>query len=261
MNSDSANRVAFLPSQLRPRHISDIVRIGPLNDGGYYIAERSLAATSHLLSLGLSDDWRFEADFLSRTGVGVTAYDHTVDRGYFARRRIRRLGQGMSPSRKLPPARSTYSYRDYRVFFSSVDRNHIRAKIGHPEQSVSLGSAIDSISGLEMIYLKCDIEGWEWRSIHELASRSPRLTGLVIEFHDVDLHLQRLMNFVEQMHDFAVIDLQVNNYTGLSPSGIPEVVEISMAPAQLVEPDDRPYNSDRLVAHNPLAPAIQVVYH
>lgn len=253
--------IVHLPAALRPHDVDGLVRIGPPNDGGYFLLERSLSSTAHLLSLGLSDDWRFEQEFAKASGASVTVYDHTVDLAFFARRRVGRIFKALQRPGQLPAARSRLTFGDYRNFFSPENRNHLRSKIGHPITSeISIGSAIDKIPRAESVFLKCDIEGWEWRSIHEIATRYARLSGFVVEFHDVDLHLQRLVDFVHSIPEFAIVDVQANNYGGVNPDGIPEVVELSFAPLQWLEPR-RGATAHSAVAHDPSRPPLEIEYY
>ena len=63
------------PASWQPRQDTELVRVGPHEDGGYVIGAVALARTKRLVSGGLFDDWRFEADFQARTGCEMDCYD------------------------------------------------------------------------------------------------------------------------------------------------------------------------------------------
>ena len=50
---------------LKPKYNYDLIRIGRDNDGGYLVEKKSLENTQSLISLGISDDWSFEEQFLN----------------------------------------------------------------------------------------------------------------------------------------------------------------------------------------------------
>ena len=47
------------------------------------------------------------------------------------------------------------------------------------------------------LLLKIDIEGSEYRLLDEIISNQNFLSGLIIEFHDVDLNLNKINEFIE----------------------------------------------------------------
>ena len=49
---------------------------------------------------------------------------------------------------------------------------------------------------LEKIFLKIDIEGSEYRILDQIIAQQNLLTGMVIEFHDCDLHYRRIEKFI-----------------------------------------------------------------
>lgn len=48
------------------------------------------------------------------------------------------------------------------------------------------------------LFLKIDIEGFEYRILDEIIQYSDILTGVVIEFHDCDLHMHRILKFISE---------------------------------------------------------------
>ena len=61
------------------------------------------------------------------------------------------------------------------------------------------------------IFLKIDIEGSEYEILDTLISNKDRICGLVIEFHDCDIHLAKIKNFVEEF-GLRLIHIHANNF-------------------------------------------------
>jgi hypothetical protein len=179
--------------------------------------------------MGLSDNWDFEEDFLRRTGARVICFDHSVSRGFWVRhaleslrtRNFRRLGR----------------YFAYRKFFHShAGVSHRRLMIGYDgPATVSLDSIIKETAG-DAIFLKIDIEGSEYRILDDILKHAQRLTAVAIEFHDVDLHRERLSSFLDQLRDFEIVYLHPNNCGGVDAAGDPLVLEMTLTRRTLIEP-------------------------
>ena len=53
-----------LPKILKPEHNFKLIRVGKNNDGGYLVGKKSILNSENLISLGISDDWSFEEQFV-----------------------------------------------------------------------------------------------------------------------------------------------------------------------------------------------------
>ncbi|MAW14180.1 MAG: hypothetical protein CML57_08215 [Rhodobacteraceae bacterium] len=78
--------------------------------------------------------------------------------------------------------------------------------------------------------LKIDIEGWEYRILEDILATDKKLTGLLVEFHDVDLHIDKIVNFIGSFN-LDLLHVHVNNNAPISPLGIPMVVEMTFGKA------------------------------
>ena len=52
----------LLPKYLQPHEVTDLVRLGKNNDGGYLVSKKDIKNTDNLISLGVSFDISFEKD-------------------------------------------------------------------------------------------------------------------------------------------------------------------------------------------------------
>jgi hypothetical protein len=228
-----------LPVSWTPKTASDLIRVGSAADGGYVVAQSSVSATSYLVSMGLSDDWSFEEAFADEARCSVIVYDPSVTGAFWARNylsRIRRLG-GIRDL--LPPSAYALRYLAYRRFFDGVRATHIRSGIGYDDDftgSVSLQTAMDGILG-DRCFLKVDIEGSEYRILQAIADLQQRFSGIVIEFHDVDLHRARIDSFVRELDRQTLINVHPNNGGRVDPTGDPLLLEMSWVRSDLFEPD------------------------
>ena len=235
----------MLPDRFRPRHRCNLIRLGRHQDGGYLVDEASVLRSTSLLSFGIGDDWSFEQDFTAVKDVPVDAYDPTVSRKHFRRRvsRALRLWQFTHVLRSLAKA------RDYNRFFSNRHRHHERF-IGYSgEQSDSLQMAVGDQRN---VFLKVDIEGWEYRILDDMVSMADRIEGMVIEFHDVDLHRDRIASFIQRT-PMILVHTHPNNAGGQGPPGDPLCVEmtfttlasVSEGEVDLPHPLDLPNDSSK----------------
>ena len=220
---------AILPQSFRPRGAEHLIRVGRDFDGGYLIDRRNLDHADFLVSMGLSDDWSFEKQFLQARAVGLVAYDPTVSPRVLARRAYDRLVHLEIPTRAL---RMLWMAGDFYWFFRGQGRRHEKKFVGLDagEENISLASILAEHVPPEVgnIFFKIDIEGSEYRILDELVAAADRVEGLAIEFHDVDLHLDRIARFLERF-PLNLVHVHVNNYGFVLADGIPTVIECSFS--------------------------------
>ncbi len=232
--------MAIYSSCLKPAATHDLVRIGGQFDGGYVLPERILLATQGLLSLGLSDNWSFEEDFAAAAGVPVVCFDHTVDRRFLARRIAANLSKGVFCADGLRLRRATRVF-GYRRFFRGANR-HVRRPVGYATSGgVSLSEAM-GIAGFDnRVFLKVDIEGWEYRILDEIAVHADRFSGLAFEFHDIDLHADRIARFVSAVApNLFVVHFHPNTYSQIGPNHMALHVEVTFMAHSLLGANERP---------------------
>jgi hypothetical protein len=241
----------MLPASWKPVAVGPLVRVGAAHDGGYVLAEAALKETSLLLSMGLSDDWSFEEDFHARTGARILCFDGSVTRRFWIKHAILNLLH-RRPRRAL-------RFAAYRRFFARRGVEHRQQMIGYDGPgSVSLDTLMAELQG-ERIFLKCDIEGWEYRIFDQIARHAARFTGIAMELHDVDLHRDRISALLERLIDFRVVDLHANNFCPADPGGDPMVLEISLVRADLV-PAGATQAPPLAAPCDPTRPELPVVY-
>jgi hypothetical protein len=229
------------PSHYRPSSTADLVRIGGPFDGGYVIPARVLRDCSGLLSFGLSDDCTFEVDFAHRAACPVVCFDHTVDGKFWLTRIAANIVKGFArrqPEHFLYPKR----WFAYRRLFGNGRHRHIRQAIGYGVADTVTFPQAKAMAGFEHRYfLKIDIEGWEYRILDDIVADAGNLSGLVIEFHDVDLHEERIRTFLTAIsRQMLLVHFHPNTAMRLGPESTSLVIELSFLNRALLGADERP---------------------
>jgi hypothetical protein len=214
-----------LPDFFYPLYETDLIRFGKDNDGGYLIPKKSLDHTKLLYSFGLNDDFSFEKDFYNTTGAKIICYDYAITWKFFFKMLL--MGDYKSP----------FKYLKHKVFFDNKNKTHIQkyiAPIGtfHPFIKADKIDDINSMlidSSLNGLFFKIDIEGSEYRLLDQLIKYAPSMTGLVIEFHDCDLHYNKIKNFIENFK-LDLVHVHVNNCDFVSNKEFPRALELTFSP-------------------------------
>ncbi len=225
---------ATLPEFLRFRSARDLVRVGKDYDGGYLVSKSDIYASDALIGLGIKDDWSFEEQFCSYNDVPVVAYDASISESFFLQEISRSLSHVKRPSKFL---RAVQTYFGYRRFFRG-SRKHVRKFVGVDlsDRYCSMADVFAAIKS-DKVFLKIDIEGAEYRILEELLRNQDRISGLVMELHDCDLHVERIRLFVERFA-LRLVHVHANNYCPVcAESGMPFALELTFSKHAELEDD------------------------
>jgi hypothetical protein len=223
----------MLPKELKPKHFYDLLRIGRNNDGGYLVEKDSLKASKALISFGLSFDWSFEKDFYKfHRNAPIHCYDHTVKYSAikkFSNRSLFNIFNKKYYSKLGFKSifKNFYLLSDYKNFFQE-NRIHFRSAIGIGTNLISINDVFAKISTND-IFLKIDIEGSEYRILNDILLVQGKLSGLVIEFHNIDLHMNKVLNFVNNLTLLKIVHIHGQNPGGkdhLDSKGDPTQIEV-----------------------------------
>ncbi len=177
-----------------------------------------------LIGLGINDDWSFEEQFYSRRQVPIVAFDGSVGKTEFVRRLIKAAVQVHRPQKALSRIRTL---RNYSSFFTD-DRRHEAKHVGLSTQPgyISFSAIVDQArkEKRSRIFFKVDVEGWEYRLLDEFVDNADLMTGLAIEFHDVDLHIDKLRDFISRF-PLTLVHTHCNNFVIRNDKGVPLVIE------------------------------------
>ena len=219
---------ACLPGFFSFNQAKDLVRIGRDFDGGYLVSISDIEQSELLIGLGINDDWSFEEDFLNQKKVPIYAYDASVGAKIF----FKKLAQSFFSIYNFKIfANHLKVYLKYKKFFSQPDVHHIQKFVGINTENESHCTFADVLSKTnnKNIFLKIDIEGSEYRFLNDIIANEEKITGLVIEFHDCDIHLNQIERFIKQFR-LNLVHIHVNNYAPIRfDDNLPLVLELTFS--------------------------------
>lgn len=205
-----------LPKIFRPFQCQTLQRLGKNNDGGYLVNVQDVLASNLLLSLGIGPDISFEKNFTFLNNCELNAYDEKIE----------------------------------------VDKNFFVDKKKYFEKYVDENNIQDILNTDNNIFLKCDIDGNEYKILDKLINNSYRFTGMIIEFHEIthDFNFDLLTEFISKIKQ-KLIHIHVNNYFyyKTDTTNIPDTIELTFSSSKniLFNPDivlphllDMPNNPD-----------------
>ncbi len=215
---------ATLPESFKEKQCNDLLRIGSKNDGGYVISRSSILNTEILVSLGIDNNWSFEKHFLKINSVPCYAFDHSIGAIIFFKNFIKNLVRIDKPKLIF---RNLKIYFSYLSFFRSKNI-HVKKFVGDvlSKNYISLSEILSNFK-TQKIFLKVDIEGDEYRLLDDILKNNNNFSGLIIEFHNCDLNIKKIENFLKSFN-LDIINLHANNYTSINKkTRIPLSIEIS----------------------------------
>ena len=177
-----------------------------------------------LIGLGICDDWSFEEHFILRNDVEVVVYDASVN-FYFWLKRI-----------LIETIKNPFNFYSFKKLFSY--KKFFRGKRKHIKKFVGLNS-IDHIhctfadvmneTNSQNIFLKIDIEGSEYRFLPNIIANEERITGMVIELHDVDIHLDKIKEFLNKF-SLNLVHVHANNFSPIvADNDLPLTLELTFS--------------------------------
>jgi hypothetical protein len=227
--------------------VNDLIRIGRNYDGGYVIAESLMRRSSVLLSFGINDDWSFEEDFYRKSGIRCFGFDFSIHKKIFLQRamqQIRFFFGDILKRRKIGFGRWKEARRNYtlHVKFNSFFRKNSFQSYGIDNSTQGQFMTLDDIlkkylRGKNDIFLKVDIEGYEFRIIDDILKNKDKFHSLAMEIHDIHDEEKGFRQFIEKIQQhFYVYHLHANNYGDLRKiEGYPDVIEISCIRKDLID--------------------------
>jgi hypothetical protein len=222
-----------------PFECDDLIRIGSRFDGGYVHSFATVKNSRALLSFGIDQNWDFEKDFqLTSKCREVHAYDNSINRRTFLQpvyreclKKIKQIRKFKSSKQRIV-ARPLSRLLDFCATFSGDNmfmQRTISSDTG-PGQS-TLTECLSRLKCTENIFLKCDIEGGEYEIIDDLVLHADRLSGLIIEFHNIAEKPDTFLGAVYKISKrFRCIHSHINNHERINQLNcMPVVVEMSFS--------------------------------
>jgi hypothetical protein len=193
-----------------------------------------------LLSFGISNDWSFERDFLRKRGnIPAHFYDHTISSYRFLNQSIQDAARAIFRNYGLKNSITNFiAFLSYRRFFSGNKKHFKKKVVGGVTNTheTTLRNAISKLGG-NSIFLKVDIEGFEYEVLPNLNEFSQNIIGLVVEFHHTDIRRKEFKTIVTELKNcYTIMHLHANNSDSLSLTDqLPKILEISFIRTNLIE--------------------------
>lgn len=219
---------AHIPSFFSFKQAEDLVRLGRDNDGGYLVSQSDIDKSDILISLGICDDWSFEKDFLSYKKIDVHAYDGSVSSEYFFKQIIKNILRIDNLKICFHWIKTLF---EYKKFFSKPNNKHIKKFVGLNSESSNHCTFLDVINGKnnKNIFLKVDIEGSEYRFLDDIVENVDKITGMVIEFHNCDIHIKEIKRFLSNF-SLNLVHIHANNMALIRlEDSLPLVLELTFS--------------------------------
>jgi hypothetical protein len=235
-------------SPWRPIKLDDLVRLGRSEDGGYLVPRRCIEATRVVVGMGIFDDWSFEAAFAAANpSVAIVGVDGTVSDRQFRSRMgeakmraliaLVRFHRSQAADQLRIARHWSAKRRELVTFFDGARRRLLSKHVADVESqwettwpALSRNDDLIADAGPLGIFVKMDIEGSEYRVLVDVLADHERINGLVIEFHDVDVHWGRFAELLDASGEhFAVAHVHGNNYHPLIRGAkTPRALEITL---------------------------------
>tara|TARA_B100000287_G_scaffold9241_2_gene9084 strand:- start:1747 stop:2505 length:759 start_codon:yes stop_codon:yes gene_type:complete len=218
----------MLPYKLKPDGLYKLIRVGKDNDGGYLICENSLKNSNTLISFGISDDFSFEKHFQTINDINIFAYDPSVNLNFFLKRFLHSL---IKLNFKLF-FKQFLNWISFKIFFNKSKNKLFLKKIGKGGGAlydyISIEHIVSQNDCNNKIFFKIDIEGSEYRILDDLIKFMDRIEGLAIEFHDVDINIERILSFISKFN-LKLIHIHANNWATYGLNNIPSSIELTFS--------------------------------
>ena len=223
---------ANLPNFFTFKTANDLIRVGKKNDGGYLVSRSDINMSDVLISLGIGEDWSFEEDLADIKNIEVFSYDASINQKVFFQRFIKSLLLSVLLLRN-PKITIHYLrvFLNYKKFWVQPQNHWISQFVGINTSTSNYCTLSTILDGTKHknIFWKIDIEGSEYRLLNTLILNQDRISGLIIEFHDCDLHINSIKNFIENF-SLQLVHIHANNCAPIRlDDGLPLVLELTFS--------------------------------
>ena len=249
---------AILPNFLKFKTAKDLIRLGRDNDGGYLISKKDIQHSDILISLGISSDWSYEKDFLSYKKVPILAFDGTINSKKFFKNIIKTIFRFDNPKLCINAIRTYISYLTFFRHSIKHFQKNVSSQTKEKSKYITM-KEVFSLTDKNNVFLKIDIEGFEYRVLDSILENQNRLSGIAIEFHDFDLHQDKIERFIEKLL-LPLVHIHANNWgLILGEDSLPEVLEMTFSRnAKQEEKYILPHPLD--MPNNPLVEEIRLMF-
>jgi hypothetical protein len=215
----------MLDNKLKPKRSFDLLRIGKKNDGGYLVEKNSYKNSEFLIGVGINDDWSFEKNF-KKNFIGI---DNQISSKFLVKIFFIKFFRFFYTFCLIDILNSFFKI----IEFNFIKHNFLKLTLSNytdlSKGIVSLDWVLQSYClGCNKIFLKIDIEGSEYRILDDIILIQDKICGLVIEMHDIDINIGKIIKFIDEI-DMDLTHIHGNNFAGLDSNSDPLVIELTFS--------------------------------
>lgn len=202
-----------------------LIRLGSDFDGGYLVCPESVLNAACLISIGVDTNWEFEKAFLKQNPKAeINCFD-----GQTNFKKI--LFFFVSQIIKTVTLRKEYTL--LKRGFRNIFEYHLLLKKRLHFQRINVGlkggiRLEEILLNKNKIFLKIDIEGSEHRILDAILKFEDKIEGLVVEFHDYDLHKKSIQDFISKF-SLELVYISVNEVGHFNINNYPLVIEATFS--------------------------------
>ena len=220
-----------LPICFKPKKKYNLVRVGKDFDGGYLVSIDTILKSDTLVSFGINDDWSFEKEFKDiNSQAEIYCYDDKPILKYLFKKLI---------------INTVFFFSHFnikKIFFLLQNIFNFlkdKKKLKFNQKKIVFGDLRKIIKDIKsnLIFLKIDIEGFEYRILDEILFYQNKFVGLIIEFHDIDYHKDLIKNFIEKFN-LSLVHIHPNNNSLIDHNNDPTCVEITFEKSRVENKDE-----------------------
>ena len=219
--------------KLMPKFEAKKIRLGKNYDGGYVVSKKAVLNSKNLISFGVYDDWSFESDFIKNNNkINIFLFDGTINFVFWIKYLVKSLYYFIKKIYSFKKLISNFlQFIKFPFFILKSNVKFYGKNITRNSKKINLKkySSISQIIEkfyLKNIFFKIDIEKNEYPILNELIKFDDRIECLVIEFHDVNKNLKKILHFIKNFK-LKLIHIHINNYGPVNASGLPSVIEFT----------------------------------
>lgn len=215
-----------LPILFKPKKNYKLIRVGKDNDGGYLLGLNSILSSNYLISFGICDDWSFEIKCLKlKNNLKINCYDNQLSYFFLIKNIF------------ISFIRLFYLNSNFFQFFNYIKKiiifSSIKKKINFKKKFINRYEFRKIAKSKKKIFFKIDIEGNEYRILNELLHIKKNIVGLIIEFHDIDLHQKKILDFIKKIN-LTLTHIHPNNNSYLDKTSNPRCVELTFEKSPII---------------------------
>ena len=232
----------FLPEFLIPFECDSLIRVGEGNDGSYLVDRSSIDMSEILISIGVGITFDFEKSVLEFKKIPVIALDGSAGLISQLKKIKFRLKNIIQYRNKdyifesfehfFKPFFFYFFYKNFRSNFINKNyRRFIKKFVGNGQNHLSFDTIFKNFifkNKFDHALLQIDIEGGEYDILNDILTYDKFISGLVIEFHDIQIHENKIKNFIENF-SLSLVHTHINNIGGVTSMNIPKVVELTFS--------------------------------